>query len=648
MSTPERRRRLAAIMYTDMVGFTALGQRDEELSLQLLQAQRELVRPILAQHRGREVKTIGDAFLVEFSSALDAVRCAADVQQKVREFDSSAPDGRRMQLRIGIHLGDIVEDGEDISGDAVNVASRVYELAEGGGISVTRQVYDMVANKSGLQFSSLGFRQLKNVRQPVEAFAVTSTAGTPGLPRPTGALDPRRIAVLPLANLSPDPGDEYFADGLTEELISRMSAVAGLQVISRTSSMHYKKTDKTTGEIARELNSKSILEGSVRKSGDKVRVSVQLIDGETDTHVWAGNYDRRLEDVFSIQGDIAESVVGSMKLKLLPAEEARLKSEETQDAGAFVAYLKGRSLMGEATEEATHKAKAQFETAIKLDPGYAKAYAGMADAVMALGDYLFSPVPTAMEEARKCVDRALSLDPDLAEARVSLGNILLYDYKFTQAEEEFRRALELNPSYATAHQWYSACLQALGRETETIDEVLVAEKLDPLSPAITLSVIYRTAYRGMFDEAERRLKKLQQIDPESPHLDEARMVMAFAKKDWAAALVSLEKMKQRDASDPYLDADFGYIYAVTGKRDQAMKVVEDLKKVPEEQRIKGNLISFVYLGLGDLDSAYDWLYRAASWKEMFAGWVRATPMFSPVREDPRFPDLMRRMGVPVG
>ncbi len=637
-------RRLAAIMYTDMVGFTALGQRDESLALQLLQEQRSLVRPILARHSGREVKTIGDAFLVVFPSALEAVRCAFDIQKAVREFNIPRGDPHRLRLRVGIHLGDVVEDGLDISGDAVNVASRIQSLAEEGGVCITRQVYDQVGNKFELRLSSMGMTSLKNVSAPMEVFKMEMpwVGEEESMSAP---VDSRRIAVLPLANLSPDPNDEYFADGLTEELISRMSGVAGLQVISRTSAMHFKKTTKTTREIARELSAGSILEGSVRKAGDKVRVTVQLIDGGSDTHVWAGNYDRRLEDVFAIQEDIAGSVVESLKVKLLPTEKERVKARETENVAAYVAYLKGRGFLREATEKSVHKAKEEFELAVKEDPGYARAYAGLADTVLALGDYLFSPFPKALQEARDCVNKALALDPDLAEARVSLANLLTYDYKFREAEKEFRRAIELNPSYATAHHWYSACLQALGRGAEAMDEVYEAEKLDPLSPAITLSVIYRTAYRGMLGEADKRLRRLEGMDPEGPLLNEARMVMAFVRKDWNDALLYTNKMREKDADDPYLDADVAYIYAMTGKREEALKIAEKLKGVPEDLRIKGNLLAFVYAGLGDIESVFEWLFKAAEWKEAFAGWMRFTPFFEQARKDPRYEALLQTMGV---
>ena len=633
-------------MYTDMVGYTALGQRNESLSLAMVEEQRSLIRPVLARHGGREVKTMGDACLVEFQSALEAVRCAYDIQRAIREYNFSLSEERRIHLRVGVHVGDVVDSQGDISGDAVNIASRIEPLADSDGVCITRQVYDQVQNKFELGLSSAGLKPLKNVSAPVEVFKVVMP-WSPGRPVASISLDRRRIAVLPFVNMSPDPNDEYFADGLTEELITTMSNIAGLQVISRTSAMQFKRTSKTTGEIARQLETGSVLEGSVRKAGDKVRVTVQLVDGNTDIHVWASSYDRQLQDVFAIQSDIAARVVGSLKVRLLPAEKARIQTRETENVAAYEAYLKGRSLLREGTERAVRLAREQFELAIQEDEGYAKAYAGKADSMMALGDYLFAPIPVALEEAKRCVERALSLDPDLAEARVSRANLMMYDYRFAGAEEEYRTVLEANPSYASGHHSYSTCLQTLGRSAEALSEVLEAERLDPLSPSITLSVIYRLSARGAQEEVQKRVRKLEELDHEGALLDEALMANAFTRRDWDAVLKHLGRMIDRDPNDPYLDSDLAYVYAVTGRREEALGLVEKLKGVPEDARVKGQLLAFDYTGLGDLDAAFRWLEYAVSKKETFISWVRSHPLFAPVRADPRFGELLRSAGLPA-
>jgi adenylate cyclase len=632
-------RRLAAVVFTDMVGYSSISQHDEALALRLLDEHSALVRATRDRHGGREVKTIGDAFLLEFPSALQAVRFAADTQEEFRKFNAAAKDGQNVSVRIGIHVGDVVSRDGDLLGDAVNIASRIVEVAEGGGICVSSQVYEQVRNKTQYTMEKMPPMQLKNIDVELDLYKVVlpweSVSGV------SVASPANRIAVMPFVNISPDPRDGYFADGLTEELISALSGVRGLRVIARTSVDHYKNAAKSAKQIGSELRVSHLLEGSVRKAGNRIRIVAHLVDAESQEEVWSDRYDEDLVDVFSIQSDIAARVADSLKVKLQSTERVRMQSKDTDNVAAYVAYLKGRSLLREATEEAVHQAREQFELALREDASYARAYAGMADTVMLLGDYLFSPVPVAVEEATRLVKKALALDQNLAEARVSLANLLMYDYKFSEAEREFRKAIEINPSYATGHHWYSVCLQYFGHDDEAMQQLLQAEELDPLSPSITLSVVYRMSSFGRYDEAMKRIRKLEVIDRGSPLIDEALMAYNFTKKDWGQALVHLRKMIERDPSDPYLDMDLAFIYAVTGRREEALKLVEKLKQIPEDQRIKGQFLAFVYVGLGETDAAFEWLDYAVSKKEVFFNWVRTHPAFEPVRSDPRFGDLLK-------
>jgi TolB-like protein/Tfp pilus assembly protein PilF len=630
-------------MFTDVVGYTALTHRDEVLAMTLLEEHRALVRPFFLKHNRREVKTIGDAFLVEFESALDAVRCSYDMQRALHELNSGRTDDRKVQLRIGIHLGDVVHSQSDVYGDAVNLASRIQSIAPPEGVCISVQVYDQVKNKSEFHTTSLGKMELKNVGEPLEIFRLVL---------PWEAQEPvvqdhdrNRIAVIPFDNISPDPLDAYFADGLTDELITALSEVRELRVIARASANRYKGTSKSAYQIGRELGVSHLLEGSVRKAGNRLRITADLVDTSTQEQIWSGKYDDDLSDVFSMQSSIAASVVDSLKVRLLSKEKARIAIRETDSMAAYVAYLKGRTSLREGTEIAAHRAQEQFELAIREDPNFAMAYSGKADSIMLLGDYLYSPIPMALDEAKKCVDKALALDPNLAEARVSLANLLMYDYKFVEADREFRTAIEVNPSYATGHHWHSVCLETLGRFDEGIEEVLRAEKLDPLSSAITLSVIYRTRAKGNDEETGRRIRKLEEIDPDSPLVDEAKMVTTFVKQDWDHCLIYLRRMMQRDPADPYLDANLAYICAVTGKREQALELVEKLKKVPEDARIRGQLLAFAYLGLGDLDATFEWINHAVTNKESFLNWLRSYPLYSRVRADPRYLDVLKRAGL---
>ena len=374
----EDQRRLAAIMFTDMVGYTALGQRNESLSLALVEEQRKLIRPILARHNGREVKTIGDAFLVDFPNALDAVRCAYDIQRAIREFNLSLASDKRIHLRIGVHVGEVVESLGDISGDAVNVASRIEPLAEDGGVCLTRQVYDHVRSKVDLPLSSLGPKSLKNVTEPVEVYKMVMP-WEKEIAVMSAQLDKTRIAVLPFTNMSSNPEEGYFADGMTEELITSLSGVRQLTVIARTSVMGYKGTTKKVREIGRELEVGSVLEGSVRKAGNKVRITAQLIDAATEGHLWAQNYDRQLEDVFAIQSEIAEKVAGELRIRLVDSERSVIEKKATENTEAYTSFLRGRELLREGTLDSTQQAIGFYEKAIELDPRFARAYVGLAE-----------------------------------------------------------------------------------------------------------------------------------------------------------------------------------------------------------------------------------------------------------------------------
>lgn len=638
-------RRLAAIVFTDMVGYSAFSQRDEALAMRLLDAHNSLVRRVVKRHGGREVKTIGDSFLLEFPSALEAVRFAIDAQDEFGRSPREGQSGETVSVRIGVHVGDVISRDGDLFGDAVNIASRIVEVAQSGEVCISGDVYDQVHNKVNIGMEKLPSRELRGIESGVDLYLLVPQAEvSAGAPAVVLA---DRIAVLPFANISPDPKDSYFADGLTEELISQLSGVKGLRVIARTSVERFRGASKNARQIGAELKVSHLLEGSVRKAGNRIRITAHLVDTDSQEEVWSERYEKDLDDVFSIQSDIAARVAGSLKVRLVGTEKERIQSKETDSVAAFIAYLKGRTLLREGTEKSVHLAREQFELAIKADDNYAKAYVGMADTMVLLGDLLFSPVPKVLGEANEYVNKALSLDPTLAEARVSLGTLLLFDYRFDEAEKELRKAVETNPSYPTGHQWYSICLQCFGRREQAVQQSLIAEELDPLSPSVALTAFYRLIHAGRFDEAERRMRKLAEIDRESPLADEALMVYHFVRKDWDAALVPLRKMIARDPTDPYLDMDLACVFAATGKRDEALTLVEKLKKIPEDQRVRGGLLAFAYISLGDLDSALEWIAYGFSKKEFIVSWIRGDTAFEPLRRDKRYRELLESVGLPL-
>jgi TolB-like protein/lipopolysaccharide biosynthesis regulator YciM len=644
----EEHRKLAAIVFTDIVGYT-LTQRDEARALQLLKKHNDLLRAVLNEHQGREVKTIGDAFLLEFGSAFDATVCAIEVQQKLHEYNLTVAEADRINIRVGIHEGDVVHLGADVLGDAVNIASRIEPLAEPGGICISESVFLQVRNKIPHPFAKLSEQRLKNVEFPMNIYRVVLPSEENFTAQPQPHDLKTRIAVLPFSNISPDPNDSYFADGLTEELITVLSRVQGLRVIARTSASRYKSTNKGIAQIGGELQVGSILEGSVRKSGNRIRVTAQLIDVTSQEHLWADQYDRDLSDIFSIQTDIAKHVSDGLKVTLLYAEQKRIEKRETENAAAHVAYLKGRTFLHDRSEKAVRGAQDRFELAIKHDPNYARAYAGLSDVYDLLGEYFFAPASECLEKNRTFLRKALELDPTLPEARVSLARLYMHDYRFAEAEGEFKHAIVLIPSYATAHHWYALCLRELGRFDEALSEILRAEELDPLSPVISYHVQYSYLCRGDDEGVLKRIQKIREIDAKSPFAFLALVDYYLVKSDYEQALTSYRKLKELWPENPLLDSYLAYIYAVTGRREQAIEILNRMQSglltgVP----VNPSEIAWIYVGLNDLDECFKWLEKAFEKKEQyFFGIIRSDPLYEKVRRDPRFNELLRSANLPL-
>jgi adenylate cyclase len=429
----ETERRLAAIIFTDMVGYTALTQANESLSLEVLARQYRLLRPIFLKYHGREVKTMGDSFLVEFDSALDATNCSVKIQRFLHDYNLSSRDEWKVRLRIGVHLGDVIHAAGDVLGDAVNIASRIEPLAEAEGVCVSEQVFDQVRNKISQPLVKLAQRDLKNIQFPIDVYKVVMPWEESAVPRESHET-PRnlRLAVLPFTNMSPDPQDEFFADGLTEEMISELSRIRGLRVIARTSIMHYKNASKGVQEIGRELKVGSILEGSVRKAGNKIRITAQLIDAGNEEHMWAGRYDRELNDIFAVQTEIATNVAGALQLRLHAPQGSR--DRQTENLEAYTLSLRGRFLWNKRSARSINEALKFFEEALVKDPSYAKAYSGIADCYSILVDRNEMPWAEGGPKARVACERALELNDSLPEAHASLGLLLTREFDYEGAE----------------------------------------------------------------------------------------------------------------------------------------------------------------------------------------------------------------------
>jgi adenylate cyclase len=632
-------RRLAAVMFTDIVGYSSLTQKNERLALELLEEHRKIVRPIVARHNGLEIKTMGDAFLIEFGSALEATQCAIDIQKTLHNHNQQSIAERDVHLRIGIHLGDVLQRQSDVLGDAVNIASRIEPLAEADGICVSEQVYDQVRNKIDCPIESLGSRQLKNIDYPIDVYRILwekdATAEV--------SLDRKRIAVLPFLNISPDPNDAYFADGLTEELIARLSTISGLKVIARTSIMRFRGTAKTVGEIGKELKSGTVLEGSVRKAGNKLRVTAQLIDATTEDHLWVQNYDRQLEDVFAIQTEVALNVVDALKTQLLTEERRHIEKKSTGDIGAYTFYLKGRYYWNERNKESLETAIKYFEEAIKRDPKFALAYSGLADCYIVLVDHSYLPPTEGYPKARQAATKALELDNTLAEAHTSLASILNTDWEWTEAEREFNEALRLNPNYPTAHHWYSIHLLGLGRLDDAMREAKAAQELDPLSPQIHAYVGILHFNARQYDVAMEEFDKALELDPNSVAAHEYRCYIYLLKSMFEEALTEMQLALQFfDISTANVRAITAAVYATAGRTEEAKRIIQECEAASTQEYVDPQWLVWAHSRLGNKDRAFEWAEKAFESHRTTPFQVKLDPRFDLTTSDPRFDELLKK------
>jgi adenylate cyclase len=643
-------RRLAAVMFTDIVGYSSLTQKNERLALELLEEHRKIVRPIVARHNGREIKTMGDAFLIEFESAFEATQCAIDVQKTLNGYNQQSIVERRIHLRIGIHLGDVLQRQNDVLGDAVNIASRIEPLAEADGICISQQVYDQVRNKIDCPIEDLGPHQLKNIEDPISVYRI--------LPLPENSemtqisLDRKRIAVLPFLNISPDPNDAYFADGLTEELIARLSTISGLKVIARTSIMRFRGTAKSVGEIGKELKSGTVLEGSVRMAANRLRVTAQLIDATTEEHLWVQNYDRQLEDVFAIQTEVAQNVSNALETQLLREEREHIEKKPTGDIGAYTFYLKGRYYWNERSRDALDKAIKYFEEAIRRDSRFALAYAGLADSYIVLVDHGHLPPSEGYPKAKQAAKKALELDETLAEAHTSLGTILSREWDWRGAEEEYAKALGSNPNYATAHHWYSIHLLETGRLDEAIRELKIAEELDPLSPMIHAyaGLVYFCARK--YDVALAELDKALELDPNFVPAHTNRIDVYLAKSMFKEALGEVEwALPFFQPLSTAMKAEVGSVYAASGRTEEAKQILRECEEAsahePAED-VNQMALALIHLKLGNKDRALEWLEKAFEARTTTPFIVKLSPHFDETTSDPRFDELLKKTVRSIG
>ena len=454
------------------------------------------------------------------------------------------------------------------------------------------------------------------------------------------------IAVLPLANLSGDANQEYFADGMTDELITELAQIGALRVISRSSVMHYKATAKTAPEIARELDVDAVLEGSVARSGGRVRITAQLIEAQADRHLWAGSYEGQAQDVLGLQDAVAREVVKQIRLRLTTEQEGRLTRSRPVNPDAHEAYLKGLYYWNKRDKAGLEKAIEYFNQATSIDPNYALPYAGIAQCYIPLTYFGYVRGSDVRSKVASALAKAVELDDSLAEAHTAMGSAKhFYEYDWAGAEREFKRAIELNPNYATAYQWYSQMLDADGRLDEALEEHQHALVTDPLSLIIASGTGHKLYLLRRYDEAAASLRNALEMDDNFAN-SHWNLGLVYAQlKDFPSAVRELQKADTLFRGNPIVLGALGYVYAVSGDQIRARKVLLQLENQARERYVNPEAFALVYAGLGNKDKAVEWLKRAIDDRQGLVTFIKSEPMLDNLRSDPRFEDLLRQMGL---
>ena len=673
-------------MFTDMVGYSALSQRNEALALEMLEEHRGVLRGFFPKHQGTEIKTTGDGFLVEFASALAAVRCAVEIQRALAERNQAQPAERQVRIRIGIHVGDVVRSAGDVHGDGVNIAARIEPLAEPGGVCISNSVYDQIENKVEHALVRLSRPELKNIQASVQVYKLVLDRTRPAASaapnrrrralalgvvvllvaglllmlkfgtRPksaasatnatTSTADQKSIAVLPFVNMSADKDNEYFSDGITEEILNGLARTPGLRVAARTSAFSFKGKNESVQRIGEALKVGMVLEGSVRRAGKQLRITAQLISVADGFHLWSDTFDRQAEDVFAIQTEVAQKVTEVLKVKLLAGSGPNATLAGTDNLEAYDLYLRGRHFWNLRTGADVQRAVGLFQQATEKDPKFAAAYAALAASYVLLPEYAAVPVREAIPKARAAARRALELDGRLAEAHAVLGYCAQSDWDLVGAEQEFQEALRLNPNHATSHQWYSGLMRdLLGKQDEALAEIRKAQALDPLSAVIQDNIGACFYVAGRYDEALVELDKAPKLSPDFLPAYSDRGSLFLAQKKIPEAIAEFEKIRKITGDTPYALGGLGYAYARAGRTNEARQILEKLQNLSASGSSAFGQISFVYQGLGDLDQAWVWAERNVESREDDPRRWKLDPLNADLVKDPRYPALLKKFGL---
>jgi adenylate cyclase len=522
MAEERLQRRLAAILSADVVGYSRLMGLDEAGTLSRLNAlRRELIDPTIAAHAGRIVKLMGDGALVEFASAVDAVTCAIEIQRQLREHDAGGSEANPIQFRIGINVGDIIIEGEDILGDGVNIAARIEGIAEPGGISISEDAWRQVQGKVATNFVDAGEQNLKNITRPVRVYRLDlapKAATASDVPRPMPAQpDKPSIAVLAFNNMSGDPEQEYFSDGISEDIITDLSKLSELHVIARNSTFTYKGKPVDLKQVGRDLGVRYVLEGSVRKAGNRVRVTGQLIDVASGAHIWADRFDRDLTDIFAVQDELTQEIISALKVKLTPEKKDRLARKNTIDQEAYDLFLRGRERAWLNTRSGNIEARHLLGRAVTINPEFAAAHAFIG--FTQVNDYVngWAEVPErSLQTGLENAGRAVQMDEAEPQGHYALAVALFFHRETDRALAEARRSIALAPNFAQGHHTIARMLTFSGDAAGAINTLDDYMQLDPLYPDMALYFLAEARFSlGQFDEAVTALKQRHGRNPDS-------------------------------------------------------------------------------------------------------------------------------------
>lgn len=641
-------RQLAAIMFTDIVGYTALMGDDERKAFELLNKNRLLQKPLIEEYGGKWIKELGDGVLATFSTVTDAVNCACSIINGCKPING-------LRLRIGIHHAEVVFENDDVFGDGVNIASRLQSLAPIGGISISEAVRNNVANRKEIKTRFISEETLKHVKEPVRIYeviiddAATAQGSIKSAYKDAMKVIPEKsIAVLPFINMSNDPEQEYFSDGMAEEILNSLSHLKDLKVAGRTSSFQFKGKNIDLREVGEKLGVATVLEGSVRKQGNKLRITAQLINVGDGFHLWSEKYDRNMDDIFAIQDEIALSITENLKVILLEKEKAIITKSHTQNTEAYELYLRGRFYLN---KRFLLQSLEQFKKAVEIDPDFAKAQAGLADAYLILGMYNFLPAKEAMPKAKQAIDAALRLDDTVCEPYCSLGLYYAsFEWNWQEARKNFLKSLQINPRYTQTHIWFGHYYLTWveGRFEEGENHLNTAIELEPLSAIcyLTKFVILFTA--GKFEEAFQLVRQGVEMDPDSMIGNRIMGLAYLQNKQYTEATEYLEFASKLSNRAAFNQVDLINLYTTKGSLEQANAVLEDFKmRLKEGKYVSPCIMSYAEGFMGDIDEAMKWLEKAYVEHDAYLYLMRYYPFVpAKLRQDGRFNSFISKMNFP--